>query len=99
MSELHGTCRDRCTGVRDTLAFSRDSGAVVDVWGGYADAARTRPWEPDSITNMSSSTKTMTAPCALVLVAAPATADVEGSFDRRSLDLVNAAYDFLALTT
>ncbi len=33
---------------------------VVDLWGGHADAERTRPWERDTITNVWSSTKTMT---------------------------------------
>ncbi|MFN0028812.1 MAG: serine hydrolase domain-containing protein [Acidimicrobiales bacterium] len=33
---------------------------VVDLWGGHADAERTRPWEGDTITNVWSSTKTMT---------------------------------------
>ncbi|MGY2061324.1 serine hydrolase domain-containing protein, partial [Nocardia gipuzkoensis] len=40
---------------------------VVDIWGGYADAERTRPWERDSITCVWSTTKTMTALCALIL--------------------------------
>ncbi|HEX5262671.1 MAG TPA: serine hydrolase domain-containing protein [Phenylobacterium sp.] len=40
---------------------------VVDLWGGFADAARTRPWERDTIVNVYSTTKTMTALCALLL--------------------------------
>lgn len=40
---------------------------VVDLWGGYADEARTRPWERDSIVNVYSTTKTMTALTALLL--------------------------------
>jgi CubicO group peptidase (beta-lactamase class C family) len=39
----------------------------VDVWGGFADADRTIPWQRDTITNVWSVTKTMTALCALVL--------------------------------
>ena len=39
----------------------------MDVWGGYADEARTRPWERDTIVNTFSTTKTMTALCALIL--------------------------------
>ena len=35
--------------------------------GGYADAERTHPWERDTITNVWSTTKTMTALCALIL--------------------------------
>ncbi|HEY2356305.1 MAG TPA: serine hydrolase domain-containing protein [Phenylobacterium sp.] len=40
---------------------------VVDLWGGFADAARTRPWKRDTIVNVYSTTKTMTALCALLL--------------------------------
>jgi CubicO group peptidase (beta-lactamase class C family) len=40
---------------------------VVDLWGGFADPARTRPWERDTIVNVYSTTKTMTALCALML--------------------------------
>ena len=81
MAEVHGDCPDRFAAVRDTLAASLDAGtdvgasvavfldgeAVVDIWGGFADAERTRPWERDSITNVFSTTKTMTALSALVL--------------------------------
>src|SRR4051794_30778590 len=45
-----------------------DGEPVVDLWGGHADAGRTRPWERDTIVNVFSVTKTMTALCALVLV-------------------------------
>jgi CubicO group peptidase (beta-lactamase class C family) len=45
-----------------------DGEPVVDVWGGFADADRTIPWQRDTITNVWSVTKTMTALCALVLV-------------------------------
>jgi CubicO group peptidase (beta-lactamase class C family) len=40
---------------------------VVDIWGGWADAAQTRPWERDTIVNVYSTTKTMTALTALLL--------------------------------
>ena len=40
---------------------------MVDLWGGFADEARTRPWERDTIVNVYSTTKTMTALCALLL--------------------------------
>src|SRR5271169_5646932 len=40
---------------------------VVDLWGGYADPARTRPWVKDTIVNVYSTTKTMTALTALLL--------------------------------
>src|SRR5436190_703500 len=40
---------------------------VVDLWGGYADPAKTRPWERDTIVNVYSTTKTMTALTALLV--------------------------------
>ncbi|MEV7096425.1 serine hydrolase domain-containing protein [Amycolatopsis sp. NPDC051045] len=80
MVPLHGTCDERFREVRDALAESLakdDVGAsvavfahgrpVADLWGGYADAERTRAWERDTITNVWSTTKTMVALCALIL--------------------------------
>ena len=40
---------------------------VVDLYGGWADAAKTRPWDQDTIVNVYSTTKTMTALTALLL--------------------------------
>lgn len=40
---------------------------VVDIWAGHADEAQTRPWEKDTIVNVYSTTKTMTALTALFL--------------------------------
>jgi CubicO group peptidase (beta-lactamase class C family) len=40
---------------------------VVDLWGGFADEACTRPWQQDTIVNVYSTTKTMTALTALLL--------------------------------
>src|ERR1700722_16649815 len=40
---------------------------VVDLWGGWADEAKTRPWAQDTIVNVYSTTKTMTALTALLL--------------------------------
>src|SRR5215212_1318479 len=51
-----------------SVAVFVDGRPVVDVWGGYADDARTVPWQRDTITNVWSVTKTMTALCALLLV-------------------------------
>jgi CubicO group peptidase (beta-lactamase class C family) len=36
-----------------------DGQVVVDIWGGYADAAKTQPWQQDTIINVWSTTKTM----------------------------------------
>jgi CubicO group peptidase (beta-lactamase class C family) len=40
---------------------------VVDLCGGFADPAKTRPWERNTIVNVFSTTKTMTALTALLL--------------------------------
>jgi CubicO group peptidase (beta-lactamase class C family) len=50
-----------------SVAVFVDGEPVVDVWGGFADTDRTIPWQRDTITNVFSVTKTMTAMCALVL--------------------------------
>jgi len=44
-----------------------DGDTVVDVHGGHADEARTRPWEPDTIVNVWSTTKTVTSLAVLML--------------------------------
>ena len=44
-----------------------DGETVVDIWGGHADAEKTRAWERDSIVNVYSTTKTMTALTALLI--------------------------------
>src|ERR1700761_5472811 len=44
-----------------------DGETVVDLWGGFADAARTRPWEKDTLANVYSTTKTMTFLTALLI--------------------------------
>lgn len=81
MADIHGTWSDEFSTVRDALAKNLDDGEdigasaavfvegepVVDIWGGSFDAARTRPWERDTIVNTFSTTKTMTALCALIL--------------------------------
>ncbi len=41
---------------------------VIDLWGGHRDAARTRPWTHDTLVNVYSTTKGMTAICANRLV-------------------------------
>ena len=76
--EVQGQCDSRFSGVedafRENFAARDEVGAsaavyaggklVVDLWGGYADAARSRPWERDTIVNVYSTTKGMTAICA-----------------------------------
>ena len=50
-----------------SFCATKDGETVVDLWGGWADAAKTRPWEKDTIVNVYSTTKTMTFLCALML--------------------------------
>lgn len=45
-----------------------DGDPVVDLWGGHRDAARTLPWERDTIVNVWSTTKEVTALAVLVCV-------------------------------
>jgi CubicO group peptidase (beta-lactamase class C family) len=79
---LGGTCSARFDPLRELFSAKLDSGEalgaslavnidgemVVDLWGGWADEARTVPWTEHTITNVFSTTKTMTALAALVLV-------------------------------
>jgi len=51
-----------------SLAVAVDGQIVTDCWGGWADEARTEAWQSDTVTNVWSTTKTMTALCALILV-------------------------------
>ncbi len=81
MAEVQGTCEARFDGVRKALSASLDSGAdvgasvavflhgepVVDIWGGFVDTDDSTPWERDTLTNVWSTTKTMTFLCALML--------------------------------
>jgi CubicO group peptidase (beta-lactamase class C family) len=76
-----GFARDKFKAAREAFAASLASGddvgacfaatfegeTVVDLWGGWADEARTRPWTADTIANVYSTTKTMTAMTALLL--------------------------------
>jgi CubicO group peptidase (beta-lactamase class C family) len=81
MAPVHGTCDARFTAVREALARRLDAdelGAsiavdldgelVVDLWGGFCDEARSRPWTMDTIVNVWSTTKAVTALAALMLV-------------------------------
>jgi len=45
------------------VAVYLDGDPVVDLWGGYADAARTRPWARDTLVSLASTTKGATAVC------------------------------------
>lgn len=46
------------------LSVVVDGQTVLDLWAGYADPGRSRPWHRDTIVNLYSTTKAMTALCA-----------------------------------
>lgn len=50
------------------VSITLDGCPVVDLWGGWADAARTRPWQRDTIVNVYSTSKGITAICAHRLI-------------------------------
>lgn len=50
------------------IAVDLDGETLVDLWGGHADVARTREWERDTIVNVWSTTKEITALAVLTLV-------------------------------
>ena len=78
----HGICSARFEPLRElftsnlntgvdlgaSLAITIDGEFAVDLWGGWADEARTRPWRDDTITLVYSTTKMMAALAALILV-------------------------------
>ncbi|MEU2789395.1 serine hydrolase domain-containing protein [Streptomyces sp. NPDC007100] len=49
------------------VAVTLDGEFVVDLWGGYADAGGARPWQRDTLVNVYSTSKGMTALCAHLL--------------------------------
>jgi CubicO group peptidase (beta-lactamase class C family) len=82
MADLYGTCDARFEALRNVLARNLDSGdelgaslvidvdgdIVVDLWGGFCDEKRTTAWSEHTITNVWSTTKTITSLAALMLV-------------------------------
>ena len=81
-SEIQGQCAGQFEAVRSALEANLASGeelgasvwmnvageTVIDMWGGHRDAARTVPWDEHTITNVWSTTKTITSLAALMLV-------------------------------
>ena len=78
---IHGECDSRFAKLREVFAeqlATRELGAsvavtlegrsLVDLWGGYCDEERAQPWQRDTLVNVWSVTKGMTALCALRLV-------------------------------
>lgn len=82
MDVIHGHCDESFDKVRAALADNITSGeevgaciaididgeSVVDIWGGFTDAARTTAWTKDTIVNVWSSTKTVTSLAALIVI-------------------------------
>jgi len=80
-TQVHGHCDARFAAVREAfednfrergelgaaVAVTVDGITVVDLWGGWADAAGTRPWERDTLVNVWSTTKGPVALCAHLL--------------------------------
>ena len=80
--QLQGVCDPRFAAVRQAFAenFTNrgDVGAavcvyvngksMVDLWGGFANAARTRPWDQKTMVSVASTTKGMTTLCTHMLV-------------------------------
>jgi len=50
------------------VAVTLDGKPVVELWGGHADAARTRPWQQDTLVNVWSCTKGVVAVAIAMLV-------------------------------
>jgi CubicO group peptidase (beta-lactamase class C family) len=74
---IEGTCDMRFERVREAfaenfekrgdvgaaVAVTLDGRPAIDLWGGYADKARARPWAHDTIVNVYSATKGFAATC------------------------------------
>ena len=79
---IHGQCDPRFKAVRQIFAENLESGndlgagvaftlhgePVVDLWGGFLDLEHTQPWARDTLVNLYSTTKGMTAICAHQLI-------------------------------
>lgn len=77
-----GTCQPEFAGVRDafrqnfvergevgaSLCVIRNGEVVVDIWGGWADEARTTPWQHDTLVGFYSVGKAIVATSVLALV-------------------------------
>ena len=79
---VDGHCDRRFSGIADAfaenfrsrgevgaaVAVTLNGEPVVDLWGGFADSARTRPWVEDTLVCMMSVAKAVTALCAAMAV-------------------------------
>ncbi|GAB2664696.1 EstA family serine hydrolase [Gordonia jinhuaensis] len=81
-AEIQGTCDPHFTALREVLRANVESGAdlgasvavtvdgrpLVDIWGGWADTDHTTAWGRDTLTNVWSCSKTVTALAVLILI-------------------------------
>lgn len=79
--KVHGRCEPAFESLRRALADVIETGAevgaalavqvdkqpVVDLWAGHQDSARTRPWDEQTIVDLKSVGKAVSAVCALRL--------------------------------
>ena len=79
---IQGYCEDRFKSVKEafqrnfekdlevgaSFAVTIEGKHVIDLWGGHADAEKTRSWERDTIVNVYSTTKVMASICIHILV-------------------------------
>ena len=82
MTELHGICEPEFEPVREafnkgfdagleigaSVAVFREGEPVVDLWAGYKDSGKSKPWAEDTVTFLASTTKIMTGLCAVMLI-------------------------------
>ena len=82
MVSIEGQCNDRFAAVREAflgnftdraecggaVTIWHDGAVVVDLWGGWSDVARTRPWGRDTIVNFFSVSKALCAIACMRLV-------------------------------
>lgn len=80
--QAEGFCDERFLPLKQTFEHNFDEGLelgasvavtlhgkpVVDLWGGYADREKSRPWQRDTIVNVFSTTKIPTAICIYMLI-------------------------------
>ena len=78
MVDVNGFCKEGFEAVQEafvanfeqgpdvgaSVAITKDGESIVDLWAGDADAKGT-PWAEDTIVNVYSTTKTMSATCVL----------------------------------
>jgi CubicO group peptidase (beta-lactamase class C family) len=80
--DIKGHCADQFTPLKDafrqnfeeghelgaSLCLTLEGETIVDIWGGFSNLERTRPWEEDTIACVFSCTKIPTIICALILI-------------------------------